>query len=336
MSFRKACISSFFSFLLFGLVFYYSDNIVIPNNDLTPIYEEISSQNSHYNNFIDPPENVTIHPVINNKDIIYKPSRNTVPIVNEEYNVIFFQVAKAASSEWTRFFIRLNNDPTWCSNSQLHDSDTNGLKYLSDYSREEAREMMTDPKWTKAIFVRHPKPRILSAFLDKAYDHSINFITKVCGAYWFNGKNFEECLDRHENFEFFLREITTTLSDNVHWRSIYSRIDQKWWPYINYIGHMESISEDARWLLKHLYSNIDGTSAWDKIGKSGWSENERDCNSTVAAKGEFLAKRDIRHTTSARDKMLQYYTPELERFVEEHYSDDLNNPYFDFEPLQLF
>merc|ERR1719453_1764857 len=99
---------------------------------------------------------------------------------------------------------------------------------------------------------------------------------------------------------------------------------------------MESMSEDARWLLKRVYSNIDGISAWDRIGKSGWSDNERDCNSTAGADGEFLAQRDVRHTTRARDKMLGYYTPELERFVEEHYSDDLNNPYFDFEPVQLF
>jgi hypothetical protein len=29
-------------------------------------------------------------------------------------------------------------------------------------------------------------------------------------------------------------------------------------------------------------------------------------------------------------------TPELEKFVKENYADDLNNPYFQFEPIELF
>ncbi len=46
-------------------------------------------------------------PTLSELDLIYNPSRNTVPVVNEEYKLIFFLVAKAASSEWIRFLMRL-------------------------------------------------------------------------------------------------------------------------------------------------------------------------------------------------------------------------------------
>ena len=312
---------------LIGSICYSSKTLMFNNADsssMSKLYIPVQRMN--------PPP----HPRLKLNDIIYSTERNTVPIVNEEYRIVFFQVAKVASSEWMRFFVRLNDDPTWCSNKRIHDKEENGLKYLSDFPREEAREMMTNPEWTKAVFVRHPKSRILSAFLDKAIEKSTHFIQNSCRVYWFRGENYDDCLNRHEDFDFFLQEITTTLPDNVHWRSIYSRIDEKWWPYINFIGNMENMSDDATALLTSIHSSVTGTSAWDKIGRSGWSDNERDCESTINSKGVFLGKRDQRHTTSARDKMLQYYTPELEDFVEKRYADDLNNNFFQFETIELF
>ncbi len=278
-------------------------------------------------------------PKLLKSDIIYNARRNTVPIVNEEYNIIFFQVAKVASSEWSRFFIRLQNnddDTKWCSKDRIHDPRQNGLKYLTDYPIREARKMMLSPDWTKAIFVRHPKPRILSAFLDKAVEKSDHFTQETCKIYWAKGKSYEDCMNHHKEFDFFLHEITTTLKDNVHWRSIYSRVDEKWWPYINYIGNMDNLSEDAKALLQSVHSNKTGVSAWEKIGTSGWSDNERDCESTILSDGEFLAKRDVIHTTRAREKMLKYYTPNLEKFVEDQYADDLDNIFYDFDQIQLF
>ena len=33
---------------------------------------------------------------------------------------------------------------------------------------------------------------------------------------------------------------------------------------------------------------------------------------------------------------MEFYTQELETFVEDRYADDLNNPYFSFEEMILF
>ena len=45
-----------------------------------------------------------------------------------------------------------------------HISPQNGLKVLTDYSLQEANEMLTSEKWTRAMFVRDPKERVLSAY----------------------------------------------------------------------------------------------------------------------------------------------------------------------------
>jgi hypothetical protein len=276
--------------------------------------------------------------LLQENDLVYKPQRNTVPIVNEEYNLVFFLVAKAASSEFIRFLSRLQGSDHWCDSSGIHHKEINELRFLSDYPIEEAQEMMTSPKWHRAIFVRDPKPRILSAFLDKAVQHEKHFMRSNCPI-WAEatadrGGTLDECIEKHNSFEFFLRNITTTLNLNVHWRSIYSRVDEKWWPYMNYIAHMKDLSEDAEHFLSSIHSNIDGVSAWDRLGKTGWGDNERNCSATGHL--PFLAKKDSIHHTDARQRMRQYYTPELEKFVETHFADDYNNPYFHFSELKLF
>jgi len=193
--------------------------------------------------------------------------------------------------------------------------------------------MMTSSEWTKAIFVRHPKPRLLSAFLDKAINHTEHFDNFACPVYQRKGGDLEECIEMHVNFSFFLHKITTVLSNNVHWRSIFSRIDEKWWPSIDFVGNMENLSQDTEIFLKSLHSKVGGVSAWDRVGKTGWGDSERDCRGGTSA---FLGERDNGHQTNARDKMLEYYTPSLEIFVESHYADDLNNRYFHFEEVELY
>jgi len=279
------------------------------------------------------PAPIDSHAVLDKHDLIYNTARNTVPIVNEEYNIIFFQVAKAASSEWLRFFTRLSGNPAWCGKN-IHLDEVNKLKRLSDYSISKAQMMMTDPTWTKAIFVRNPKTRLLSSFLDKAILNTRHFKIQECYAYERNGGEYESCVRDHQNFDFFLYNITVINSENVHWRPIYSRIDEKWWPYMNYIANMENLSEDAEHFLKSIVSSKDGVSAWDRIGITGWSSNERDCNTN--GEKAFLAKKDKKHTTNAGDKLRNYYTPAYEKFVELRYWKDFNNPYFHFSPLQLY
>jgi hypothetical protein len=291
------------------------------------------------------------HPWLRRTDLIYNHDRNTPPIVIEEYNLVFFLTAKAASTEFVRFFSRLENRPNWCADN-IHKPQRHKLKFLSSYTLKEAQEIMTNPKWKKAIFVRHPKARILSAFLDKCIQWSKRFVSEYCtnyGSILGSLHDFNRCKIHHEEFKFFLQDITTTLDKDVHWRSIFSRIDEKWWPYIDTIGNMDTLRDDAQALLSSVYSNIDNVSAWDRIGTSGWSGVKRkgkdqnghiadgqSCDLNLSSPLPFLGKGDAKHTTNANDKMRKYYTPELEEFVERKYYDDLNNPFFKFKDIKLF
>lgn len=296
----------------------------------TGLKEVINSSTS-----ISDPEKLKVHPWLKSSDLIYNGKRNTVPIVNEEYKVVFFLMAKVASTEFVRFFARLQDNPNWCS-ANIHRPYVHKLKMLNSYSVEEAQEMMTSPEWKKAIFVRHPKQRVLSAFLDKAIQYSDRFVGEYCKAY---GKfaDFDECVDKHEQFDFFLKKITTTLELDVHWRPIYSRIDEKWWPYIDFIGNMDTLRDDAEAFLSSIHSNVDGLSAWERIGTSGWGGKDNDdCTKNLENDMPFLGKSDPTHTTSAKEKMIKYYTPDLEAFVEQKYADDLQNPFFHFADIKLF
>ena len=273
-------------------------------------------------------------PKLKSTDLIYNGRRNTVPLVIQEYNLIFFLQAKVASTEMVRFFMRLENKTEWC-NATIHANVKGTMTLLSDYSLDEAQSMMIDPKWKKAMFVRNPKPRILSAFLNRFVVLRDRFITKTCPQYArLGGKNVTECIEavKREDFSFFLKEITTVNHENVHWRSIYSTVEEKWWPWIDEIYEMGDNSEVFKTFLQSIKSNIDGVSAWDRTGKTGWGEYEVDCNGDHA----FMEKKDSRHATDANSKMRQYYTPDLEKFVEQRYADDLNNPYFQLTPIKLY
>ena len=272
------------------------------------------------------------------------------PIVIEEYNVIFFQTPKVASTEWKRFFARLEGNRRWCiEQNRIHKKDVNELKLLSDYTIKKADRMMKSPKWKKVVFVRNPKSRLLSAFLDKAIVRSNYFMKYHCPIYAknVNGTNeaydLHQCKQNHKDFAFFLKNFTSVpvVRDNLHWKSMYSRIDAKWWPYIDFIGKMENLSEDAKQFLSSIHSNVDGVSAWDRVGTVGWGDTRvnktsKDCVIASKSKGEFLGVRDPGHSTNARNKMMKYYNIELEELVEERYADDLENPYFQLDPLKLY
>ena len=47
-----------------------------------------------------------------------------------------------------------------------HNAIKSGLNVLTDYRLEDANEMMTSENWTRAMFVRDPKERALSAFCE--------------------------------------------------------------------------------------------------------------------------------------------------------------------------
>lgn len=241
------------------------------------------------------------------------------PHVLQDYKLIFFSFPKVGCTEWRQLARKALGLPR--TTQSIHDPKTNGLRYISDYSLEEAQEMITSPDWTRAVFIREPKERVLSAFLDK-----------FVGPYPYFEKHgfcsgFEQICkkkQKEKNFSFFLN-LTLSISD-VHWRPQRNLIDEKWWPYIDYIGFMHNISNDAKTLLQRVKHSATGTTLWEDVARTGWGEE-----------GKFAFMETARHgriANNAKDRLREYYTPCLEMFVEKHWAKEWESGLF--EPFQLF
>ena len=126
--------------------------------------------------------------ILSHNDAILKQGSgwDVAPVVIEKYRLIFFTVPKIGTTVFKQLFRRMMGAENWDQVDRTkwphlpHNPASNGLKYLYDFSITTANEMMTSPNWTRAIFVRDPVERLLSAYLDKALHANGYYIKKKC------------------------------------------------------------------------------------------------------------------------------------------------------------
>lgn len=138
----------------------------------------------------------------------------------------------------------------------------------------------------------------------------------------------DECKDRqkHADFTYFLH--MTRFCPDEHWYPQRDAIDEKWWPYITFIGYLETVEFDAKRLLQSVKSSKDNLTAWEKFGKSGFGKNGND---------PFMVSQSFEdHHTDARDKLTKYYGKCDEIFVEKYSAREWESPYFHFEKIKLY
>jgi hypothetical protein len=283
------------------------------------------------------------HPEVLSDDIIYtKGARSTFVI--PEYKLIFFTFPKVACSEWKRMFMRINGNENWCKirNFNAHDPKLNGIKVLSDYPTEIATAMLTSPSWTRAAIVREPKERVLSAFLDKAVkerncDKGCYYITHCCNKIS-DEEDKEECIENGQDFKSFLTFVGKYPKKcmDVHWEAQMAKIDAKWWPYIDFIGYQNNLVEDAKTLLKTLTSTkdpIEGRTAWERYGKSGWGNDNELCEKRPHA---FLEENTSTHKLETGSRLHEWYTPETEEMVEKQWAIEWEQEKVQFLKVELF
>ncbi|CAG2225226.1 CHST9 [Mytilus edulis] len=92
-----------------------------------------------------------------------KRSGTSSPIVVRKYKLIFFWNEKAGCTYWKRLLQFIQG----LKNKDVHIPGRNGLTYLTQFKDNEITDMMFNDTWTKAVFVREPRERVLSAFLEK-------------------------------------------------------------------------------------------------------------------------------------------------------------------------
>jgi hypothetical protein len=233
---------------------------------------------------------------------------DTAPIVCEEYKLIFFAVAKVGCTTWKQLFRRIKGFGDWRRQETdvPHNPTKNGLTYLWDYSIEDANRLLMDPNYTRAIFLRDPKERFLSAFLNKAIQDPGFLRNKCC-------RDTGDCVKKAQTLEGFLN-LTETCKDS-HWTPQYDRMEPKYWPQINFVGRFDNLQDDAERLLRKV-------GAWDEYGTNGWGEER---NLTIFARS---ATPNI-HSTGAKDKASKWFTPELENRIEQRFATDYANIFSD-------
>ena len=254
--------------------------------------------------------------------IIYKSSSwDSAPVVIEQYKLIFFTIPKCGCTVWKQLFRRMMGYSDWVTqdgDSTLlpHNADLNGLKYLYDYSVEAASEMMTSSEWTRAIMIREPKQRFLSAFLDKAVSNEHKHIIDHCCPEDGSLLNPQFCLNAEASSSAFLK--LAEICDDDHWRPQHERMESKYWPYIDVVLHVESAFQDTKKLLQRI-------GAWDDYGASGWGQKG---NLPIFGSKETQAAGQ--HATWANWQHWKWYTPDIEEEVERFYRADYENPLFNF------
>ena len=218
---------------------------------------------------------------------------------------------------------------------RLHRPEISGLTYLSQFPRKKKEEIMLSNDWTRAVFLRDPLERTLSAYLNKGPTRLIK--TYCCKIKprdsdeeraeeleFLKQNNRTHCLklapyEKKESletftFKIFVDEFMTTCN-NKHWRLQNDRMNMDNWKFINFWGKYGNLYEDAKQLLKHI-------GAWEEFGSNGWG---KDGNISF-----FETPLTADHATHSHSKIYQYYNPELMKKVLEYVKDDYENPYFNF------
>jgi len=192
-----------------------------------------------------------------------------------------------------------------------------------------ADQVIKDPTWTKAMFVRNPHERLLSAFLDKQVQN-YEWIRWSCCNYT------RDCmLPGRDTFDDFIVDVLPNCSD-VHWVPYAMRMESKYWKYINFVGHMEHMPDDGIALLKRI-------GAWDHY-RALVSRSNPDTNTSAAAglaapstraNSSNTARPDDplfisygkHHATGARERLKRFYANKTtyDR-VSDYYKEDYNRP----------
>ena len=174
------------------------------------------------------------------------------PIVFEDYKLIFFPIAKSGSTTWKLLFLRMagvqltKESPVGDVHRVIQGRRNSLRRYNITHAKRKlkllrhcnityANRIMQDPAWTRAIFVRNPHARLLSAYLDKIVKNADLKLRRFSCHGRFSGPG-------PASFEAFVHALPSC--SNPHWMP-YSKYISKaeHWKSINFFGHMENLEQ---------------------------------------------------------------------------------------------
>ena len=271
-------------------------------------------------------ENQTIIPITTFRS-------DAMPLVMESHKLIFIWFPKVGCTIWKKLFRRMLGYTDWKEKNPHYRKDKipsreNGLVYIDQFDTATRTQWMnTKPEWTVAMFLRDPKDRLLSAYLDKLVlsKQRKGFGRKIRNCCTIQRTNCTLRMQRRKanpiSFADFVQIVLKGCPNN-HWDPQSQLLPIQYLPTVNFVGYMGTLEQDAKRLLEKI-------GAWDEYGASGWgfygNESIFASKSMVAHK---TSEQDALETSSLTilidpwDRLARYYTPEIEQQVEQHYAND--------------
>ncbi|XP_044198512.1 carbohydrate sulfotransferase 12-like [Thunnus albacares] len=187
-------------------------------------------------------------------------------IVDDNHGIIYCYIPKVACTNWKRVMFVLNQsepylDPMSISPDLVHMPDK--LSLISSFPRTEMKVKLKH--YTKFMFVRDPFVRLISAYRDKFQRHNEyyyqNFardILRLYGNQPDTPETVEEAFTSNirpsfYNFIQYLLDPQTEIEEpfEPHWRQMH-RLCHPCLIQYDFVGHQETLQEDAEQLLKIL------------------------------------------------------------------------------------
>eukprot|EP00546_Thalassionema_frauenfeldii_P016563 CAMPEP_0178902592 /NCGR_PEP_ID=MMETSP0786-20121207/4691_1 /TAXON_ID=186022 /ORGANISM="Thalassionema frauenfeldii, Strain CCMP 1798" /LENGTH=379 /DNA_ID=CAMNT_0020573877 /DNA_START=132 /DNA_END=1270 /DNA_ORIENTATION=- len=245
-----------------------------------------------------------------------------------EHKLIFCGIPKSGITEWRRFFRYTRGAQDYL--SWPHFKRDLMPFHMSSLTKEKQEELLNDPTWTKAVFIREPAERLLSGYLDKivkegwsepvfGQNHTLSFaefidlITTVTNKYGQDVKipGLNTCTDPHFRPQLFLCGLDYLL------------------PSFDFIGSFYHSSEQTQILLEKVGMWEDYGLNYDD-GRDGglvgsnchYPPPIRSSNFTPVGFNQGSGHRTTLHVTQSSQKMREYYTPELLETVRKAYRWD--------------
>jgi hypothetical protein len=294
---------------------------LISQPDISPIIMPGSSISASPNSIMIARKNATISvPVLKDDSIMARGSHHA-PIVIEQYKLVFFSIQKAGGTVWKQLLRRMlghpdwKTGPTWITTTKQNP----GFVQLNSFGVEKATQIMNDPAYIRATMVRDPKERFLSAYLDKAMKTDYFFHLCLAGKKQKQKQRYADvdCKQNKTACSFSQFLAVTESCYNSHWAPQSDRMEAKYYPLLDFVGHLETAGQDAKELLELI-------GAWDEYGKSGWGPYG---NESIFQSNNVIHK-TAGDSSASLARLPKYYTPELEAKVEQRLQKDYEVPQF--------
>jgi len=181
-------------------------------------------------------------------------------VVDDENKMIYCTIPKVSTTTWKTVLLDLRGVKTNKSVHQWH-----LWKRLYEYTEEE-REIRLQT-YFKFVFVREPLHRLLSAFKDKfiGYDLKVSRSDRNAIVKSYRPHDYDPSGENQVSFPEFIKYFSEDIYRNQHWRQ-YEKLCHPCVINYDFIGHLETLEEDAALLLK--MAGIDDRVTFPPVHKS--------------------------------------------------------------------